>query len=237
MPYDTETNPLLKFRGDDVLEVGQSALGVEVWRTVRLFHEALHGEFVVNLHHDDVTRPRAAAAVNDEKVTVADPGFRHGFAAGADREGRGMRAFQHFVEVNRFFSVPLRRRRKTRLHAGKGERNGGMRRGVNRRQAFGKRGVGGRHGVVRSERHRTETKKFEADATRKTRRALMHAQEYELLFRDFRPDYQKGDKPFMLMRKRLEQLFVNLEISDMPIRNGFGQYVRDELAAGRLKFR
>ena len=65
----------------------------------------------------------------------------------------------------------------------------------------------------------------------------MHAQEYELLFRDFRPDYQKGDKPFMLMRKRLEQLFVNLEISDMPIRKGFGQYVCDELAAGRLKFR
>lgn len=63
----------------------------------------------------------------------------------------------------------------------------------------------------------------------------MHAQ--ELLFRDFRPDCQKGDIPFMLMRKRLEQLFVNLEISDMPIRNGFGQYVRDELAAGRLKFR
>lgn len=235
MPYDTETNPLLKFRGDDVLEVGQSALRVEVWRTVRLLHETLHGEFVVDLHDDDVACPGAAAAVDDEKVTVADPGFRHGFAAGADREGRGMRAFQHFVEVNRFFSVPLRRRRKTRLHAGKGERNGGMRRGVNRRQAFGKRGVGGRHGVVRSERHRTETKKFEADATRKTRRALMHAQ--ELLFRDFRPDCQKGDIPFMLMRKRLEQLFVNLEISDMPIRNGFGQYVRDELAAGRLKFR
>ena len=106
---DAETNPLLKFRGDDVLEVGQSALRVEVWRTVWLFHEALHGEFVVNLHHDDITRPRAAAAVNDEKVTVADPGFRHGLAAGADREGRGMRAFQHFVEVNRFFSVPLRR--------------------------------------------------------------------------------------------------------------------------------
>ena len=41
----------------------------------------------------------------------------------------------------------------------------------------------------------------------------------------------------MLMWKRLEQLFVNLEISDMPIRNGFDQYVRDELAAGRLKFR
>lgn len=41
----------------------------------------------------------------------------------------------------------------------------------------------------------------------------------------------------MLMWKRLEQLFVNLEISDMPIRNGFGQYVCDELAAGRLKFR
>lgn len=59
----------------------------------------------------------------------------------------------------------------------------------------------------------------------------MHAQEYELLFRDFRPDYQKGDNPFMLMRKRLEQLFVNLEISDMPICNGFGQYVRDELAS------
>ena len=47
----------------------------------------------------------------------------------------------------------------------------------------------------------------------------------------FRPDYQKGDKPFMLMRKRLEQLFVNLEISDMPICNGFGQYVRDELVS------
>lgn len=41
----------------------------------------------------------------------------------------------------------------------------------------------------------------------------------------------------MLMWKRLEPLFVNLEISDMPIRNGFGQYVRDELVAGRLKFR
>ena len=40
----------------------------------------------------------------------------------------------------------------------------------------------------------------------------------------------------MLMWKRLEQLFVNLEISDMPIRNGLGQYVRDELAARRLKF-
>lgn len=41
----------------------------------------------------------------------------------------------------------------------------------------------------------------------------------------------------MLMWKRLEQLFVNLEISDMPIRKGFGQYVCDELAAGWLKFR
>ena len=45
------------------------------------------------VYNDDVTRSRAAA-VNDEKVTVADPGFRHGFAAGADGEGRGMRAFQ-----------------------------------------------------------------------------------------------------------------------------------------------
>lgn len=36
----------------------------------------------------------------------------------------------------------------------------------------------------------------------------------------------------MLMWKQLEPLFVNLEISDMPIRNGFGQYVRDELVAG-----
>ena len=41
----------------------------------------------------------------------------------------------------------------------------------------------------------------------------------------------------MLMWKQLEPLFVNLEISDMPIRNGFDQYVRDELAAGQLKFR
>ena len=65
----------------------------------------------------------------------------------------------------------------------------------------------------------------------------MHAQEYEPLFRDFWPDYQKGDMPFELTRQRLEQMFVNLEISDMPIRNGFGQYVRDERAAGRLKFR
>ena len=65
----------------------------------------------------------------------------------------------------------------------------------------------------------------------------MHAQEYELLFRDFWTDYQKGDIPFMLMWKRLEQLFINLEIPDMLIRNGFGQYVRDELVAGRLKFR
>lgn len=65
----------------------------------------------------------------------------------------------------------------------------------------------------------------------------MHAREYEPLFRDFWPDYQKGDMPFELTRQRLEQMFVNLEIPDMPIRNGFGQYVRDELAAGRLKFR
>lgn len=65
----------------------------------------------------------------------------------------------------------------------------------------------------------------------------MHAWEYEPLFRDFWPDYQKGDMPFELTRQRLEQLFVNLEIPDLPIRNEFGQYVRDELAAGRLKFR
>ena len=65
----------------------------------------------------------------------------------------------------------------------------------------------------------------------------MHAREYEPLFRDFWPDYQKGDMPFELTRQRLEQLFVNLEIPDLPIRNEFGQYVRDELAAGRLKFR
>ena len=65
----------------------------------------------------------------------------------------------------------------------------------------------------------------------------MHAREYEPPFRDFWPDYQKGDMPFELTRQRLEQLFVNLEIPDLPIRNEFGQYVRDELAAGRLKFR
>lgn len=65
----------------------------------------------------------------------------------------------------------------------------------------------------------------------------MHAREYEPLFRNFWPDYQKGDMPFELTRQRLEQLFVNLEIPDLPIRNEFGQYVRDELAAGRLKFR
>ena len=168
MPYDTETNPLLKFRGDDVLEVGQPTLWVEVWRTVRLLHETLHGEFVVDLHHDDVARPRAAAAVDDEKVAVADAGFRHGFTAGADGKGRGMRAFQHFVEVDRFFSVPFRGRRKTRLNAGKGERNGSVCRGGNGRQAVGQRGIGGGHGVVRSERHRKETKRFGADATRKT---------------------------------------------------------------------
>lgn len=149
MPYDTETNPLLKFRGDDVLEVGQSALGVEVWRTIRLFHEALHGEFVVNLHHDDVARPRAAAAVNDEKVTVADAGFRHGFTAGTDGESGGVCAFQHFIEVDRFFGIPFRGRGEPRLNTGKGKRNGGVRCGVDGRQAVGQRGVGGCHGVVR----------------------------------------------------------------------------------------
>ena len=111
----------------------------------------------------------AAAAIDDVQVAVVDAGFRHGFTSGADGEGRGMRAFQHFVEVNRFFRVPLRGRRKARLNAGKGERNGGVRRGVNGRQTLGERGVDGRHGVVRSKRHRKETKRFGADATRKTK--------------------------------------------------------------------
>ena len=117
MAHDAKADPFFKIRRKDVLEVRELTFRVQVRCAIGLFYEALYGEFVVNLHYDDVVGSGVAATIHYEQVAVADAGFRHGFSAGTDDESSRMGAFQELVEVNSLFCFSFCWRREPGLNA------------------------------------------------------------------------------------------------------------------------
>lgn len=62
----------------------------------------------------------------------------------------------------------------------------------------------------------------------------MHSCDYEPLFKQYFPEYEKGSLPFDLTKEVVNRMFSNLRST--PIRNEFGEYLCDLVQSEKLKF-